>query len=132
MIGSFAAVLGQAGIVLLFSPLITGIGRTLKARLQTRRGPSPLQPYRDLYKLLRKSMVIPETASWIFPATPLVLFATTLLAGLLIPAVSTQAPVSLLGGGLAVVYLLALGRFFWRSADSTPELPSEVSAAAAK
>jgi formate hydrogenlyase subunit 4 len=112
MIRTFAAVLGQAGIVLLFSPLVAGISRTLKARLQTRRGPSPLQPYRDLYKLLRKSMVIPDTASWIFPATPFVLFATTLLAGLLIPAVSTHAPLSLLGGGLAVVYLLALGRFF--------------------
>jgi len=105
-------VLSQAGILLLFSPLIAGISRTLKARLQTRRGPAPIQPYRDLYKLLRKSMVIPDTASWIFPATPYVLFSTTLLAGLLIPAVSAQAPLSLIGGGLAVVYLLALGRFF--------------------
>jgi formate hydrogenlyase subunit 4 len=112
MIGSFAAVLSQASIVLLFSPLIAGISRTLKARLQMRRGPGPLQPYRDLYKLLRKGMVMPDTASWIFPATPFVLFSTTLLAGLLIPAVSTHAPLSLIGGGLAVVYLLALGRFF--------------------
>ena len=57
-------------------------------------------------------MVIPDTASWIFSGTPYVLFATTLLAGLLIPAVSAQAPLSLFGGVLAVVYLLALGRFF--------------------
>src|SRR5258708_23693441 len=57
-------------------------------------------------------MVIPETASWIFPATPYVLFVTTLLTGLLIPTVSAQAPLSLFGGVLAVVYLLALGRFF--------------------
>lgn len=112
MIGRFVAVLSQAAVVLLLSPLITGISKTLKARLQTRRGPGILQPYRDLYKLLRKSMVIPDTASWIFPATPYVLFATTLLAGLLIPAVSAQAPLSLFGGVLAVVYLLALGRFF--------------------
>jgi formate hydrogenlyase subunit 4 len=112
MIGSLAALLSQASILLLFSPLIAGISRTLKARLQMRRGPGPLQPYRDLYKLLRKGMVIPDTASWIFPATPFVLFSTTLLAGLLIPAVSTHAPLSLIGGGLAVVYLLALGRFF--------------------
>jgi formate hydrogenlyase subunit 4 len=112
MIGPLVAVLSQAGMVLLFSPLIAGIGKTLKARLQTRRGPGILQPYRDLYKLLRKGMVIPDTASWIFPATPYVLFATTLLAGLLIPAVSAQAPLSMFGGVLAVVYLLALGRFF--------------------
>jgi formate hydrogenlyase subunit 4 len=106
------AVLSQASMVLLFSPLIVGISKTLKARLQTRRGAGILQPYRDLYKLLRKGMVIPDTASWIFPATPFMLFATTLLAGLLIPAVSAQAPLSVFGGVLAVVYLLALGRFF--------------------
>jgi formate hydrogenlyase subunit 4 len=84
----------------------------MKARLQTRRGPGILQPYRDLQKLLRKGMVVPDTASWLFPATPYVLFATTLLAGLLIPTISAQAPLSWIGGVLALVYLLALGRFF--------------------
>ena len=112
MIGRIALGIVQTALVLLFSPMIAGFGKTLKARLQTRRGPPLLQPYRDLYKLLRKGMVIPETASWIFTATPYVLFATTLLAGLLIPTVSAQAPLSWIGGVLAVVYLLALGRFF--------------------
>ena len=112
MIGQIFAVLAQSMLILLLAPLITGFSRTLKARLQTRRGPQILQPYRDLYKLLQKGMVIPETASWIFSATPYVLFATTLLAGLLIPAVSAEAPLSVFGGVLAVVYLLALGRFF--------------------
>lgn len=106
------AVLAQIALVLFLSPLITGFSRTLKARLQTRRGASIFQPYRDLRKLLQKGMVIPNTASWIFTFTPFVLFATTLLAGLLIPTVSAQAPLSLFGGVLAVVYLLALGRFF--------------------
>ena len=106
------AFLAQIVIVLFLSPLITGFSRTLKARLQMRRGAGILQPYWDIHKLLRKGMVIPETASWIFSATPYVLFVTTLLAGLLIPTVSAQAPLSLYGGVLAVVYLLALGRFF--------------------
>jgi formate hydrogenlyase subunit 4 len=112
MIERVPPVLAQMALLLALSPLITGFSRTLKARLQTRRGPGLLQPYRDLYKLLRKGMVIPETASWIFAATPYVLFSTTLLAGLLIPAVSAEAPLSFFGGILAVVYLLALGRFF--------------------
>ena len=106
------AVLAQIALIVFLSPLITGFSRTLKARLQTRRGPGVLQPYRDLSKLLRKGMVIPDTASWIFAATPYVLFATTLLAGLLIPAICAEAPLSVFGGVLAVVYLLALGRFF--------------------
>ncbi len=112
MTGQILAVLVQMALVLFLSPLITGFSRTLKARLQTRRGAGILQPYRNLHKLLRKGMVIPDTASWIFAATPYVLFSTTLLAGLLIPAISAQAPLSLFGGVLAVVYLLALGRFF--------------------
>jgi len=112
MIAQIISVIVQTAVVLLFSPLITGFTRTLKARIQTRRGPGLFQPYRDLHKLLRKGMVIPDTASWIFPATPYVLFATTLLAGLLIPTIAAQAPLSLFGGVLAVVYLLALGRFF--------------------
>ena len=107
-----AALLAQAALVLFLSPLITGFSRTLKARLQMRRGPGILQPYRDLRKLLQKGMVIPDTASWIFTFTPYVLFAATLLACLLIPTISAQAPLSLFGGALAVVYLLALGRFF--------------------
>ena len=112
MTGQLLSVLFQVALVLLLSPLITGVNRALKARVQTRRGPSPIQPYRDLYKLLRKGMVIPATASWIFSAVPYVLFLTTLLASLLIPTISAQAPLSLYGGVLAVVYLLALGRFF--------------------
>ena len=112
MMSGALAVVAQMALMLFLSPLITGFSRTFKARLQTRRGPDIFQPYRNLQKLLRKGMVIPETASWIFDATPYVLFVTTLLAGLLIPAVSTQAPLTLFGGALAVVYLLALGRFF--------------------
>jgi formate hydrogenlyase subunit 4 len=112
MIAGAIALIAQMLVVLFLSPLIVGFGRTLKARLQTRRGPPVFQPYHNLFKLLRKGMVIPETASWIFSVTPYLLFVTTLLAGLLIPSFSAQAPLSLFGGVLAVVYLLALGRFF--------------------
>ena len=112
MIEQAMAVLAQLALVLMLAPLITGFSRTLKARIQTRRGAGVLQPYRDLFKLLRKGVVIPDTASWIFTSTPYVLFATTVLAALLVPAISVQAPLSLFGGVLAVVYLLALGRFF--------------------
>jgi formate hydrogenlyase subunit 4 len=102
----------QLILLLGISPLIGGIMKTLKARLQTRRGPGIFQPYRDLYKLLRKRMVIPETASWIFAAAPVMVFSTALLVGLLVPMITAEAPLSLFGGVLAVIYLLGLGRFF--------------------
>ncbi|MBI4902225.1 MAG: NADH-quinone oxidoreductase subunit H [Acidobacteria bacterium] len=102
----------QLLLLLFLPPLVGGFIKTAKARLQTRRGPGLLQPYRDLAKLARKSMVIPNTASWIFHITPHVLFTSTLLAGLMIPTLSTRPPLAIVGGVLAVVYLLALGRFF--------------------
>src|SRR5260370_2372675 len=80
--------------------------------MKERRGPYVLQSYRDMFKLFRKGMVIPETASWIFSATPYVVFVTAALVGLMIPMTATDAPLSPFGGVLAVVYLLALLRFF--------------------
>jgi len=43
---------------------------------------------------------------------PYVLFLSTLVAGLMMPLVTARAPLSLFGGALAFVGLLALGRFF--------------------
>jgi formate hydrogenlyase subunit 4 len=102
----------QLLLLLAISPLISGLINTLKARMQTRRGPGVLQFYRDLYKLFRKGMVIPDTASWIFTAAPYVAFVTTAMAGLMLPMTSIKAPLGLFGGVLAIVYLLGLGRFF--------------------
>jgi len=102
----------QLVLLLLVAPLVSGVLKTLKARLQTRRGPNILQSYRDIFKLFRKGMVIPETASWIFSATPYIVFVTAALVGLMTPMTTTDVPLNLFGGVLAVVYLLALGRFF--------------------
>jgi formate hydrogenlyase subunit 4 len=110
----------QTALLLLLAPLVTGLIRNWKAKLQNRRGPPVWQPYFDLMKFLRKDMVISEHASWIFSATPYVLFATALLAGLMVPMLNTHAPLSLFGGALALVGLLALGRFFLALAGLDP------------
>jgi formate hydrogenlyase subunit 4 len=102
----------QTALLLLLAPLITGCIRNWKAKLQNRRGPRVWQPYFDLIKFLRKDMVISEHASWVFSAAPYIVFITALLVGLMVPMVTVQAPLSLFGGVLAVVGLLALGRFF--------------------
>ena len=107
----FAIVL-QTALLLALAPLISGCIRNWKARLQNRRGPRVVQPYFDLIKFLRKDMVISEHASWVFSAAPYVVFITALLVGLMVPMVTTQAPLSLFGDVLALVGLLALGRFF--------------------
>jgi formate hydrogenlyase subunit 4 len=106
------AIILQTALLLLLAPLVTGCIKNWKAKLQNRRGPRIWQPYFDIIKFLRKDMVISEHASWIFSAAPYVVFITSLLVGLMVPMVTTQAPLSLFGGALAVIGLLALGRFF--------------------
>jgi formate hydrogenlyase subunit 4 len=112
MNGAWWKVLAQLALLLALAPLLSGFMKLLKARLQMRRGPGLLQPYRDIHKLMRKGMVVSETASWLFSATPYVVFLSTLLAGLMAPMVAADTPVGLFGGVLALVYLLGLGRFF--------------------
>ena len=112
MMATFVIAVLQLLVLLTVAPLVSGLIKAMKARLQIRQGPGILQPYRDLGKLFRKGMVLPDTASWIFSATPYVVFAATAIAGLMIPMISAKAPLGLFGGVLAVVYLLGLGRFF--------------------
>ncbi|MGD0537853.1 MAG: NADH-quinone oxidoreductase subunit H [Verrucomicrobiota bacterium] len=106
------ALVVQLLLLLVLAPLLGGVIKNWKARLQNRRGPRPWQVYFDLAKFLRKDMVISEHASWVFSFAPYVVFLSALLAGLMVPMVNLPAPLRLFGGVLAVVGLLALGRFF--------------------
>lgn len=105
-------ILLQTILLLLLAPLVSGCIRNWKAKLQNRRGSPIWQPYSDLIKFFRKDMVISEHASWVFSFAPYVMFISALSAGLLVPMVTAQAPLSLFGDVLALVGLLALGRFF--------------------
>jgi formate hydrogenlyase subunit 4 len=102
----------QLLLVLIAGPLISGIIKKTKARLQRRKGASVLQPYRDLHKLLKKEVVISSVASWLFRYTPYLVFSSTLVIALLVPTVVTPVPLHWIGDIITVVYLFALGRFF--------------------
>jgi formate hydrogenlyase subunit 4 len=114
------AIFLQTVLLLLLAPLVTGSIKNWKAKLQNRRGPRLWQSYFDMAKFLRKDMVISEHASWVFSVAPYVVFVTSLLVGLMVPMLTTQAPLSLFGGALAVIGLLALGRFFLALAGLDP------------
>jgi len=105
-------VVAQTMVLLALSPFIVGLIRKVKARLQCRRGASVFQPYADLAKLFKKQPVVSTATSWIFTATPYILFASTLAAGLLVPVFVSQTPLNFAGNIIALVYLLALGTFF--------------------
>ena len=56
--------------VLVCAPLLRGIINRGKAIVQSKRGPSLWQPYRDLWKLFQKGSVVSEHATWIYRVTP--------------------------------------------------------------
>jgi formate hydrogenlyase subunit 4 len=112
MLQAITLVVAQTIVLLGISPFLVGLIRKVKARLQCRRGASVFQPYADLGKLFRKQPVVSSTTSWIFPATPYILFASILAAGLLVPTFTSQTPMNFAGGIIVLVYLLALGTFF--------------------
>lgn len=99
----------QAALYAGLAPLSVGVVRWLKARLQWRRGPGPLQPYRDLWKLLRRRPRMPESASGIFLLAPPVAFTCFLLLGFALPMLAVPS-----GPGmdlLLVVGLIGLAKF---------------------
>ena len=99
-------------LVLLLSPLLTGLVRKVKARLLRRQGPPLLQPYRDLLRLMRKDVVLAENASWLFRAIPYIVFAGTWVAASLVPTFASGLLFSWTADLIALVALLGSARFF--------------------
>jgi formate hydrogenlyase subunit 4 len=85
LIGLIAFLL-HAALVALIAPWLVGFTRTLRARLQGRRGPPVLQTWRDLIRLGRKETVLAENASVVTQGTPILVFAASAVAALLVPS----------------------------------------------
>ncbi len=106
------AALFQIFFIPVVSPLVVGVIRKMKARLQNREGASVFQPYFDIAKLFRKDEVLSEDASWIFRVAPFVVFGVTILIGWSVPIVflgMTYVPAS---DFLVIMYLFLLATFF--------------------
>jgi formate hydrogenlyase subunit 4 len=102
----------QMLLVLLLAPLLTGLVRKVKARLLRRRGPPLIQPYLDLVRLLRKEVVLAESASWLFRVIPYLIFAATWVAASLVPTFRTGLMFSWSADLIAIIALLGSARFF--------------------
>ena len=112
VIRDFAFQGAQMLLVLLLSPLLTGFVRKVKARLLSRRGPLVLQPYRDLVRLMRKEVVLAESASWLFRVIPYIVFAGTWVAASLVPTFRSGLLFSWSADLIALIALLGSARFF--------------------
>lgn len=109
---SWGFALFQALLFVAAAPLLVGWVRRVKSRLQNRRGPSLIQPYRDLYKLFGKEVLMAHTASRIFRAAPYIVFTSTWLAAAIVPLVAVHLPTAAIADVIVLVGFLALGRFF--------------------
>lgn len=108
----YIALFVQPLVALALAPALVGFIRWLKARLQGRRGAPAWQPYFEIRKLFGKEAVVSHTASWLFRATPLVVFSTSIIVTSLVPIVIVPAGPLVVGDLFAAVYLLLLGTFF--------------------
>jgi formate hydrogenlyase subunit 4 len=93
----------HCGLVALAAPSIGGLLRWTQARLAGRAGPPPLQPWRDLIRLVRKQPAAAENASALFQVAPPVVLAATAVAVSVVPSFCS----GMLFAGMADLLLLA-------------------------
>lgn len=106
-----AVEIGQLALGVGAGPLLSGLIQWLKAMLQGRRGPSPLQPYRELRRLWRKSRCLPQPSTVVYQWAPSVVVAAvaSALMVLSVPGIPSASPIG--HDVLLLVGLLALARF---------------------
>lgn len=92
------------------APLLWGIVDQLCARMQGRRGVSFKQPYRHLAKLLGKTTLIPDTATDLFSAWPLLACLIFAVVVMLIPGFCTGLLTARASDYVTIIGLFMLGR----------------------
>ena len=88
-----------------------GVIVKVKAMFSGRKGPSLLQPWYDIFRLLKKGSVYSTASSFVFQIAAAVYLATVLVAAAFIPFEESTALFSFTGDFVLFAYLLGLGRF---------------------
>ncbi len=111
MNAQLAGSLGCLALSLLLAPMLPGVINRVKAKMGGRKGRPILLLYFDLYKLVQKKPVYPETTTWVFQAAPLGAVATAMAGLLLVPFGGFAGLLPFSGDFLLLAGLFALGRF---------------------
>lgn len=93
----------------LMAPLFVGIFDKMKAKVESRQGPSIFQPYYDIFKLIRKESLRPRGSGGFFLYAPYLSFGIYSMIALIIPSVIPDpifftASTDFLGGALLFVF----------------------------
>jgi len=100
----------QGVLIFVAAPFLVGWLNWWKGRLTGRHRPWTylLQPYRDLFKLLRVPATRSRTTSWVFAWAPWIVF---LCYGILLFTIQVGAEPLLRADWILILYLLGLARF---------------------
>ena len=109
MTGAAAIVIALVQLVLFvfLAPVLIGVIRQVRARLEGRAGSGIWQPWRDVRKLLAKNPVRAADSSWMLAAGPVTLLVSSLLLCALLPLVGTL-PLPLIPSDLFVIVSVML------------------------
>ncbi len=99
----------QVTVMVALSPLLVGVMRQTRARLEGRAGAGVLQPWRDLRKLAAKETLRSAGTGWVSAAGPLVLVSSGLLICALVPLVGAVPFTSVPDDLFVVVSVLLIG-----------------------
>jgi len=94
-------------VVLILSPFFDGFTRKIRALIQSRVGPSPLQSYFDIIKLMGKED-LKSTINPLFRLSPYLSVVSVGMASLLIPITGKTPPLNFLGDIFLFIYIITV------------------------
>lgn len=109
MIASIVVTVVHLAFAVAITPVLIGVMRTVRARLEGRVGGGVGQPWRDVVKLFAKQPLRAPGSSPVLTWAPLLLMASSLVLCALIPLVSTLSLPGAPGELFVVVSVLLLG-----------------------
>jgi formate hydrogenlyase subunit 4 len=90
-----------------------GIILRVKSIASGRMGPGMMQPWKNIWVLVRKNSIFSDTTSYVFRIAPTVYFSTILCAIMLLPFPGISSFWGFDGDFVLFAYLLALGKFLF-------------------
>ena len=108
MIVAVALILQVVAAVAL-TPVLIGVMRQVRTRLEGRQGPGIGQPWRDVRKLLAKEPLQADGSSWVLWLAPALLVISSLVVVALIPMITTASLAPIPPDLFVVVSFLLIG-----------------------
>jgi len=99
----------QCAVAVVLAPLLVGMMRQVRARMEGRAGPGVRQPWRDLRKLATKAPLQAEGTTVLSAVLPVVLLASSLVVCALVPLLAAAATPLVPDDLFVVVSILLVG-----------------------